>query len=82
MDEHVETFVDGIVLNRDAANADIDAIKQNVQIAKTVQVKTDNISHETNLLSGLAKRLEERDARSKWEWATIGAAMLISAGLA
>ena len=37
---------------------------------------------ESRVLANIASRLEERDSRSKWDWAVLGCAMLISAGLA
>ena len=48
----------------------------------TLKAQTDKITSETNFLSGLAARLEERDTRSKWDWVTLAAGMLISAALA
>jgi hypothetical protein len=37
---------------------------------------------ETRGLANITNSLEERDQRSKWDWAALGAAMLFAAGLA
>ncbi|MFD1059415.1 hypothetical protein ACFQ1N_13230 [Paracoccus fistulariae] len=34
------------------------------------------------MLANITERLEERDQRSKWDWVTLAAAMLVAAGLA
>lgn len=37
---------------------------------------------ERNALAAIARHLEERDQRSKWDWVTLGCAMLVAAMLA
>jgi len=37
---------------------------------------------ERNALAAIARQLEERDQRSKWDWVTLGCAMLVAAALA
>ena len=37
---------------------------------------------ERNALAAIARRLEERDQRSKWDWITLAAGMVVAAGLA
>lgn len=50
--------------------------------SKTLQALTAKFTQETTFLSGLESRLEERDERSKWDFATLAAGMVIAALLA
>lgn len=50
--------------------------------AKNIEDKTKKLDRESRVLASITERLEERDQRSKWDWATLGCAMLVSAELA
>ncbi|PTN01841.1 hypothetical protein C8N32_110123 [Rhodovulum imhoffii] len=50
--------------------------------AQNLEAQTKAFALTNANLRSIAGSLEERDQRSKWDWATLAAAMLISAGLA
>ena len=82
MGESMQSFVKGIQLNLDAAQANQTAANKTSNATQTLTDKLSNLDMQANRLMSVATRLEERDSRSKWDWVTLGCAMLVAAGLA
>lgn len=82
MGQSVQAFAKGIQLNHDASRANQNAAQQTITAAKEITSKADKLDMESRVLASITNRLEERDKRSKWDWATLGCAMLVAAGLA
>lgn len=82
MGESVQRFAKGIHLNLDAAKASLSASDKTSNAAQDIKDHADKLNMERNALAAIARHLEERDQRSKWDWVTLGAAMLVAAGLA
>ena len=82
MGDSVQRFAKGIHLNLDAAKASLNASDNTSDAAKNIKDTTDKLNMERNALAAIARHLEERDHRSKWDWVTMGCAMLVAAGLA
>ena len=82
MGQSVQAFAKGIRLNHDAATANLNAANKTSSAAQNIKDHADKLNLERSALSAIARHLEERDVRSKWDWVTLGAAMLVSAGLA
>lgn len=65
------------------------ALKANAARDRELQNTANDLREQTKALSmakadlrSIANNLEDRDQRSKWDWVTLAAGMLISAGLA
>lgn len=82
MGESVQRFAKGIHLNLDAAKANLSASDKTSDAAQNIKDTTDKLNMERNALAAIARHLEERDQRSKWDWVTLGCAMIVAAGLA
>ena len=82
MGETVQKFAKGIQLNHDAGQANQIAAKQTNAAAQDMTDRLGNIDRQANALTNIAGRLEERDERSKYDWVTLGCAMVVSAALA
>lgn len=65
-----------------ALNANAERDQELRHTSKDLQAQATRFSQETTFLNGLAARLEERDAQSKWDVAALAAAMIVAAGLA
>ncbi|MHA3916260.1 hypothetical protein [Halovulum sp. GXIMD14793] len=77
-----QNFVRAIEANSDSAKHNLNAAQQTITAAKEITTKADKLDMESRTLANIAERLEDRDQRSKWDWATLATAMLISAALA
>lgn len=82
MGQSVQKFAKGIHLNLDAAKASLSASGKTSDAAQNIKDHADKLNMERNALAAIARHLEERDSRSKWDWATLGCAMLVAAVLA
>ncbi len=65
-----------------ALNANAERDRDLRDTSKALQTLTTKFASETSLLAGLASRLEDRDTRSKWDWVTLAAGMVVAAALA
>jgi hypothetical protein len=82
MGQSVQAFAKGIKLNLEAAQANQNAASKTTNAAQGIQDHTDKLNMERNALAAIARHLEERDARSKWDWVTLAAGMAVAALLA
>ncbi len=82
MGDFVQRFAKGIQLNFDASNANQNAANKTSDAAQNIKDTADKLNMERNALAAIARHLEERDQRSKWDWVTLGCAMLVAAMLA
>lgn len=82
MGQSVQAFAKGIKVNIDAAQANKNAARETNNAAKDIKDHADKLNMERNALAAIARHLEERDARSKWDWVTLGCSMAVAAGLA
>ncbi len=82
MGKAAQTTIRGAEANLKAADQNLGAAQQTITAAKDIKDKVDKLDMESRVLANIAERLEERDTRSKWDWATLAAAMIISAALA
>ena len=69
-------------LNLDAGRATQNAADQTGQAAQNIKDNADKLKLERHALAAIARHLEERDARSKWDWVTLTAGMILAALLA
>lgn len=78
----VQKFAKGIQLNFDAGHANQNAARETNQAAKDLAAKLKTLDQESRVLAAIAQNLEERDTRSKWDWVTLAAGMIVAALLA
>lgn len=79
MDKAAQAVIRGAEANLKASDQGLGAA---IAAAKEITCKADKLDMERRVLANITERLEERDARSKWDWAMLGCAMLVSAALA
>lgn len=86
MDEILGTAAEKFIAG---ANANTKAASTTTLTANHIKAETQNLQQKIALLDrqassldSIAERLEERDARSKWDWAALGCAMIVAAALA
>lgn len=77
-----QNFIRAIEANSDSAKHNLNAAQQTITAAKDIASKADKLDMESRVLASITERLEERDQRSKWDWATLVAGMVVAAGLA
>lgn len=82
MGQTVQNFSKGIQLNLDAAQGSINATHDTTKAAQSIKDNADKLRMERDALAAIARHLEERDNRSKWDWVVLGVAMIVAAALA
>lgn len=70
-----QVLAKGVQINQDVA-------KLSIQTAKDLDTKLTRLDSESRAFASITSRLEERDSRSIWDFATLAAGMLIAALLA
>lgn len=82
MGDLAQKFAKIVQIGLDAAQSNQNAAQDTKAAASDLSGKLKIIDSQSSYLAAIAERLEDRDARSKWDWATLGCAMLIAALLA
>jgi hypothetical protein len=82
MGQTVQKFAKGIQLNFDASTANQNAARETNQAAQDLTAKLKTLDQESRTLAAIAQNLEDRDQRSKWDWVTLAAGMILAALLA
>ncbi|EEE35447.1 hypothetical protein RKLH11_4123 [Rhodobacteraceae bacterium KLH11] len=82
MGKAAQATIHGAEANLKAADQSLGAANQTITAAKDIEDKAQKLDRESRTLASITTRLEERDQRSKYDWAALGCAMLVAAGLA